>query len=75
MDFTEKRAQQDNRIMKLFANIGVEYITHPIAKTNKGSLELMLRKGENAINYRFMFDSVPVEDELNDQLKELYSIS
>lgn len=72
--FNEQTAQLDQRIIKLFSKIGVEYITHPIAHTNKGSLELMLRKDENAVSYRFVFDSVPVEDELNDTLKELYKI-
>ncbi len=72
--FDEVQAQKDQRIIKLFAKIGVEYITHPIAKTNKGSLELMLRKGETSKDYRFVFDSVPLEDEENDELKELYRV-
>ncbi len=74
MNLSEKRSQQDNRIMKLLSNLGVEYITHPVLKTNKGALELMLRKGESATDYRFVFDSVPMDDEKNDELKELFKI-
>lgn len=72
--FTEKRAQIDNKIMRLFATQGVEYITHPIAHTNKGDLRLMLRKDEGVSGYRFVFDSVPVDDETNDALKELFNL-
>ena len=72
--FNEKRSKIDNKIMKLFAIQGVEYITHPIAHTNKGELTLMLRKDESAHSYRFMFDSVPVDDETNDALKELFNL-
>lgn len=74
MDLTEKRAVIDNKIMKLLASQGVEYITHPIAHTNKGDLRLMLRKDETAKNYRFVFDSVPVDDDMNDALKELFNL-
>lgn len=73
IEFTEKQAQRDQRIIKLFSKMGVEYITHPVAQTNKGELAVMLRKGETAADYRFVFDSVPVEDEDNDTLKELFS--
>lgn len=74
MDLSEKRAAQDNRIMKLLSNLGVEYITHPVADTNKGELRLMLRKGETALDYRFVFDSVPLEDDKNSEMKELLNL-
>lgn len=69
--FTEQKAAQDNKIMKI---LGITEIKHLIAHTNKGELTLMLRKGERAHDYRFVIDSVPLEDEKNDELKELYNI-
>lgn len=69
--FTEKRALQDNKIMKL---LGTTEVRHLIAHTSKGELTLMLRKGEPSSSYRFVLDSVPLEDEQNDELKELYNI-
>lgn len=70
--FTEQRSQQDNRIMKL---LEATEVRHLIAHTNKGELTLMLRKGETAKDYRFVLDSVPLEDEKNDELKELFNVS
>lgn len=69
--FSEKRALQDNKIMK---ELGVNEIHHIVARTNKGELSIMLRKDEDSTQYRFVLDSVPVEDEKNDTLKMLYNL-
>lgn len=63
MRFTIKT---DNKIMEL---IGVSELRHYIAETNKGSLSLMLRKGES--QYIFVLDAVPVTEETNKELMAL----
>lgn len=68
MDFSEQKALKDNKIMKI---LGVKEIRHHIAITDKGELTLMLRKDERAIDYRFVLDAVPLDDEKNGELKEL----
>ncbi len=69
---SEKNAARDNKIMKL---LGTAELRHLIAHTTKGELTLSIRKGETAQNYRFVLDSVPLEDDHNDELKELYKVS
>lgn len=66
---TELRATKDNKVMKI---LGSKEIRHYIARTDKGELYLMLREGESAIDYRFVLDAVPVDDETNLLLKELF---
>lgn len=75
MDLSEKKSAQDNKIMKALSHLGVTYIMHPVAYTDKGTLSVMLRKRESAREYRFVFDSVPLEDEQNNELKEIFKIS
>lgn len=70
--FNEKNATLDNKIMKL---LGLKEISHIIARTDKGELTLQLRKDEQAINYKFVLDAVPLTEEDNDALKELYNIA
>lgn len=70
--FTQKRSVSDNKIMKL---LGLKEIRHMICHTNHGELTLMLRLGEDAKDYRFVLDSVPLDDEKNASLKELFKIS
>ena len=56
----------DDKIMKL---LNASTIRRPICLTNKGALELCVRKGES--NYFLTLDSVPIEKELNDKLMNI----
>lgn len=49
--------------------LGLNDISHFIAKTSKGDLTLQLRKGE--AEYRLILDAVPVDAEVHDELMEL----
>lgn len=46
--------------------LDVTELRHLIAETNKGSLTLMIRKGESS--YRLVLDAVPLDDEKNKEL-------
>lgn len=61
--FTQK---SDTKIMEL---LKTKEIRHYIAQTDLGDLTLMLRKGET--KYRLVLDSVPVSDEIHDELMNL----
>lgn len=63
MAFTQK---SDTKIMEL---LKTKEIRHYIAQTDLGDLTLMLRKGET--KYRLVLDSVPVSDEIHDELMNL----
>lgn len=67
---TPKESIRDNKIMAL---LGLEEISHVVAHTNRGELTLTLRKGNSEKGYRFNLDSVPLEDEKNLELKELFA--
>lgn len=58
---------KDNQIMKV---LKVDDLSHIIADTPKGRLSVKLRKGE--YDYKFFLDSVPMDDETNLNLRELY---
>lgn len=52
--------------------LGITEIRHHVALTNHGELTLMLRLGEDETGYRYVLDAVPVSDEVNAELKELF---
>ena len=62
-----KTIKQDDALMKLLN--GVTTIRRIICNTNKGALELELRKGET--NYHLVLDSVPLDKEENDKIMDL----
>jgi len=68
MTITDLQATKDNKVMKL---LGLKEVRHVIMHTNRGELTLMLNKDESAKDYRYVLDSVPLEYEQNDALKEL----
>ena len=55
---SEKQALQDNKVMKLFNE---PEIRHHIGWLGGKELSLMLRKGENAVDYRYVLDAVPLD--------------
>lgn len=59
----EKTKKNDDAIMKI---LEVNVIRRLICTTNKGPLELMIRKGEN--NYFLTLDATPLDKEVNDKL-------
>lgn len=59
----EKIKKQDDSVMKA---LEVKVIRRLICNTDKGPLDLVIRKGEN--NYFLMLDSTPIEKEINDKL-------
>ena len=61
-----KTISQDNEIMKLLHTSEVRRV---ICNTNKGVLELVIRKGEN--RYFLTLDSVPLDKETNKELMDL----
>lgn len=67
MNLTQK-AKDDNQIMKL---LKVNEIHHVIAKTDKGDLTLMLRKGQTESDYQCVLDAVPCEKKATKQLLSL----
>lgn len=58
-------AAKDNKIMEL---LNVNEIHHIAARTDKGDLTLMLRKGQKARDYRFILDAVPQDEAKNKEL-------
>jgi len=61
--------QNDLRVMFL---LKVHTVKHLICNTNAGALELNIRKDEN--EYFFTLDSVPVNKDINNELKKLYNV-
>jgi len=59
----EKIKKQDDSVMKA---LDVKVIRRLICNTDKGPLDLVIRKGEN--NYFLMLDSTPLDKEVNDKL-------
>ena len=59
----DKIKKQDDLVMK---TLDISVIRRIICLTNKGQLDLVIRKGEN--NYFLSIDSVPLEKEVNDKL-------
>jgi hypothetical protein len=62
----DKIKKHDDAVMK---TLGVNVIRRLICLTNKGQLDLVIRKGEN--NYFLSIDSVPLEKEINDKLMDI----
>lgn len=61
-----KTISQDNEIMRV---LKVSEVRRIICNTNKGVLELMLRKGDT--KYFLTLDSVPLDKETNKELMDL----
>ena len=61
--------KQDKEIISILSENNITDIRRLICNTNKGVLELMVRKGEN--RYFLTLDSVPLEKEVNDKLMDL----
>jgi len=70
MDKLNQKALNDNRIMTV---LRVKHISHDICQTSMGVLRLRLNKDETGKDYRFVLDSVPVSDENNKDLLELFA--
>lgn len=62
----DKIKKQDDAVMKA---LDISIIRRLICITNKGQLDLVIRKGEN--NYFLSIDSVPLEKEINDKLMDI----
>lgn len=58
--------RKDIRIMEL---LGLNEISHMVAKTSKGDLTLQLRKGE--ATYHLVLDAIPVDREIHEELMQL----
>jgi hypothetical protein len=63
----EINIERDQELMEI---LKVNEISYLIAHTDRGELALSLRSGED--DYRFTFNSAPVDDELNDELMKFY---
>ena len=61
-----KTLKQDNELMTI---LPINTIRRVICNTNKGYLELQLRKGDK--NYHLILDSVPLEKEVSDKVMDL----
>jgi len=59
----DKIKKQDDLVIKA---LDLKVIRRLICITDKGQLDLVIRKGEN--NYFLSIDSVPLEKEMNDKL-------
>lgn len=59
----ENKKKIDDKVIKL---LGLKVIRRLLCKTDKGELELVIRKGENA--YFLTLDAVPLEKEINEEL-------
>lgn len=60
-----KTIQQDDKIMKMLEVVDIRRV---ICNTNKGVLEVMIRKGDT--KYFLTLDSVPLAKELNKELMD-----
>lgn len=63
---TQEKLKIDDLIMK---KLEANNVRRPICLTNKGALELCIRKGET--QYYLTLDSVPCEKELNRDLMDI----
>lgn len=52
------------------AALGITEIHHKIVSSNKGDLNLVLRKGED--DYFFTLDAVPCTKEVNEKLMDVF---
>jgi hypothetical protein len=66
MSNLQEKLKTDDAVMKC---LDILVIRRPICITNKGQLDLVIRKGEN--NYFLSIDSVPLEKEVNDKLMDI----
>lgn len=64
------KSKIDNKVM---TDLKLNEIRHVIAHTDKGDLCLMLRKDGAAKDYRFVLDAVPMSDEQNKELLDLFN--
>ena len=62
----DKIKKQDDSVMKA---LDVKVIRRLICNTDKGPLDLVIRKGES--NYFLMLDSTPLDKETNDKLMNI----
>lgn len=70
MQTLKDKALTDNNIMSIAK---VEEIRHIIAHTNKGDLCLTLQKGGIELDYKFILDAVPFNEEDNKALIEIFN--
>ena len=66
----KEMAKQDNMLMRA---LRLDEIRHILCHSDKGDIALMLRKGETERDYRFVVDSVPVDDEKNKELTKIFN--
>lgn len=64
--YMKDKLKKDDQIMKI---LKVSEVRRLICGTEKGMLELFIRKGEN--NYALSLDSVPLDKETNKELMDL----
>ncbi len=62
----DKTLKQDDKIIKA---LDIKVIRRLLCITDKGQLDLVIRKGEN--KYFLSLDSVPLPREINDELMEI----
>lgn len=70
MQTLAQKAKIDNVAMMALKLLEIRHI---IAQTDKGELSLMLRKGGTGKDYRFILDSVPLEEEKNKEMMKLFN--
>lgn len=70
METLTKKAKTDNLVM---THLKLGEIRHIICHTDKGDLCLMLRKGGTGRDYKFVLDAVPVDEEKNKELMNLFN--
>lgn len=65
----KERAKIDNIAMRIIKSSEIRYV---IAHTNKGDLSLMLPFEGKETDYKFVLDAVPLDEEQNRKLLDLY---
>lgn len=65
----KEMSQKDNLIMRA---LKLSEISHTIAKTNKGDLNLKLTYEGTENDYKFVLDAVPLEEKSNKELLSLF---
>jgi len=66
----DEMAKADNLIMRV---LKVSELSHTIAKTDKGDLNLRLNYEGKAEDYKFTLDAIPMEEKANNNLIELFN--
>ncbi len=71
MKTLKQLALKDNKLMDI---LKVNEFHHMVAKTDKGDLTLMLRKGSKAKDFQFVLDAVPQTANNKELLEEFKDI-